>query len=398
VNGTGFLVTNGSGSNYTAFFVNATSGNVGIGTANPNARLDIQLPTSGDVRVKRPSGTNAYRLSLDSNQQAQFLMSNIAGTDVIQLATDTATSGDPTYFNSGKVGIGNTKPNVTLDVSGNVNVSGRLSYGTLAANSPHFLETMGSPEPLCVKSSSGKYVGCMVDENFEFECRVDDRCNRKYLDSKLAEEVEKLSKEIDESQKEAKQVSANTSQASSSLITGNAINEAGLETDLSNILEPEINAAISTNTTAETTAEASIVVENNSNVQTFNASGDNAASAAEPIADNDEKMTMTDTTYKYINQTGSADADKEINQKIERLSRIRSDIKEKKVTVKQAIERLKAEKLKHIDLDEIEDEETAEAEYTAKKAKEGQATTIIQQAPQQDYMTKVNGSIILRLG
>src|SRR3989338_1172172 len=255
---------------------------------------------------------------------------------------------------------------------------------------------MGSTEPLCVKSSSGKYVVCMVDENFEFECRVDDRCNRKYLDSKLAEEVEKLSKGAAESKaiatnNENAAISQNTA---ANQITGNAINEAGLETDLSNILEPESNAAISTNTTAETTAEASIVVENNSNVQTFNASGDNAASAAEPIADNDEKMTMTDTTYKYINQTGSADADKEINQKIERLSRIRSDIKEKKVTVKQAIERLKAEKLKHIDLDEIEDEETAEAEYKAKKSKEAPAA----QTPQTDYMTKINGSVIIKLG
>jgi len=91
---------------------------------------------------------------------------------------------------SGNVGIKNTQPNVTLYVSGDVNISGRLSYGTLSANSPHFLETAGSPEPLCIKSSIGKYVGCMVDEGFDFKCRIDNRCNRKYLDVMLEEDIQ----------------------------------------------------------------------------------------------------------------------------------------------------------------------------------------------------------------
>jgi len=95
----------------------------------------------------------------------------------------------------GKVGIGNTIPNVTLDISGSVNVSGRLSYGSLSANSPHFFETQGVPEPLCVKSSTGIYVGCIVDENFQFVCKVEEKCNRKYLEVKLNEEIDRLTKQ-----------------------------------------------------------------------------------------------------------------------------------------------------------------------------------------------------------
>ena len=55
VNGTGFLVTNGSstGVTYPAFFVNATSGNVGIGTTNPTKKVQIGSPTGS---YTHPSG------------------------------------------------------------------------------------------------------------------------------------------------------------------------------------------------------------------------------------------------------------------------------------------------------------------------------------------------------
>ncbi len=433
-------------------FVDTSTGNVGIGTAGPDARLDIQLPGSGDVRVKRLSGTNAYRLATDSNQQAQFLISNIAGATVIQLASDSVTSGDYTYFNSGNVGIGNTQPNVTLGVSGNLNVSGRISYGTLSANSPHFLETMGAPEPLCIKSAIGKYVGCMADENFEFECKIDDRCSRKFLDAKLSEEIEKLSKQIE--QKEQKSASTqpaqqteqtasqtqttattsnqsistenslnqtqstqetlqNTTQNSSSLvisggqttsnigeltqpnsaanatasasnsITGNAINELGLETDLTSILEPETTASnATTSTTTSTTTDTSspnaeIDNNNNSTNETISNTTNNATSATETQEEQD------------------IDAQKSIiKAKIERLSRIKKEVKEKSITVKSAIEKLKAEQLKDVDLSEIESEEDA-AYKAIKKSKEAPAAA---QVAQLDYITKVNGSIILRLG
>jgi len=41
-------------------------------------------------------------------------------------------------------------------------------------------------------------VDAKPNGNFEFNCKLDDRCNRKYLDSKLAEEIEHLNKETDQ--------------------------------------------------------------------------------------------------------------------------------------------------------------------------------------------------------
>ena len=114
-------------------------------------------------------------------------------------------------------------------------------------------------------------------------------------------------------------------------VSGNAINSAGLETDLINILEPASNTTSSTNTTTETTAEAPIVFEmsanrkaisehaqksmifdNSSNGQASNAPGENASASAatesaqkqeEQSDEDNEKITITDTTHNYISQT-----------------------------------------------------------------------------------------------
>ncbi len=87
------------------------------------------------------------------------------------------------------------------------------------------------------------------------------------------------------------------------------------------------------------------------------------------------------------------------NKKIEKLSRIRHDIKSKAITVKEAISKLKLEELKEFDINEIESEE--DAEYDPKPAGEkgfASQVTAAQQAPQLNYISKVNGSVIIRLG
>jgi len=335
--------------------LNVISGNVGIGTVSPgstltvagNANISSSAGSGGaDVRVTTFSfpavtgrgisigldgGNNAAISSIvdGSNSASMTLRSKNVGTVVDALFIDI----------NGFVGISNTKPNVTFYVSGNANVSGRLSYGTLAANSPHFLETMGSPEPLCVKAAIGKYVGCMVDDNFEFKCSIDDRCNRKYLDARLSQEIDSLNKELKQEAIDESLVDKNTqAKNNQNPITGNVANELGLETNLSNILsnESEIN----------------------------------------------------ETSKSAIN---SFDKDS-VKKRIERLSKIKKEVKEKTRTVKEAINELKLEELKEVDINEIESEE--DAQYTQlTKGKEKTSPTA-----QLDYMTKVNGSVIIRIG
>ena len=89
-------------------------------------------------------------------------------------------------------------------------------------------------------------------------------------------------------------------------------------------------------------------------------------------------------------------------QKIEKLSKIRKEVKEEKLSVKQAIEKLKYEKLKYVDLSEIEDEDehiAASEQISAqtKKSKETPAQQPTQQTSS-PYITKVNGSVIIRIG
>ncbi len=198
----------------------------------------------------------------------------------------------------------------------------------MAANSPHFLETMGAPEPFCIKSLTGRYVGCEIDENFEFTCRVDDRCNAKWMDIKLEEEIEQYNKEttltasplqefpsssepqIDlnssntaqtteqtenqpqstpepqqntaptnatlsetshlTNQQNLSPAASNASAESIASITGNVVNELGLETDLTNILEPESNTTTETTTSTTTEASSPDAAVEQSNINTLN--------------------------------------------------------------------------------------------------------------------------------
>ena len=94
------------------FIVNGTTGNiimapsfgmVGIGTASPNAVLDV----SGSVLINTSSPSGALNVRNGAGTSALFVNAS-----------------------SGRVGIGATSPNVTFHVSGNANVTGTLSVGT----------------------------------------------------------------------------------------------------------------------------------------------------------------------------------------------------------------------------------------------------------------------------
>ncbi len=105
-----------------------------------------------------------------------------------------------------------------------------------------------------------------------------------------------------------------------------------------------------------------------------------------------------DNTEEQEDENEEIDEDKQaLKLKIERLSRIRQEIKESKITVKQAIEQLKAEELNQLDIDEIESEEDAQYAAQPSKSKEKSSEQPVLSA-QLGYMTKVNGSVIIRLG
>lgn len=108
------------------------SGNVGLGTAAPHARMEINSPSSG------VSGQEFLRLSYgpnDYNSISSFFNGN-PGNSSLAFNVEYA-SGDirpVMVLNGNAVGIGTGSPSATLDVNGSVKISGLLNGNTETLN------------------------------------------------------------------------------------------------------------------------------------------------------------------------------------------------------------------------------------------------------------------------
>jgi hypothetical protein len=157
-----FSINNGASIQAT---INA-SGNVGIGTATPIAKLDV----SGDVRVSgvvTASDTTLISLDGTSAVRQRFFPSSGTGNFNWQIAAQTnvnngfeitpsSASGGSTFStpaitvkSDGKVGIGVTAPGTTLGVAGNAQFGG--SGGVAGVSS--YVDTIG------ILGSSGSSIG-----------------------------------------------------------------------------------------------------------------------------------------------------------------------------------------------------------------------------------------------
>jgi len=102
------------------------SGNVGIGTTEPGAGL--QVNSTNGVSFKAPEDTNRYWFGgMGDADGAEFSLYNDAGTQKVRIAGSTV----DTFFNGGgNVGIGTTNPTSTLHVIGTGNFSSNLYAGS----------------------------------------------------------------------------------------------------------------------------------------------------------------------------------------------------------------------------------------------------------------------------
>jgi len=126
--GDAFMIHNSAGGvDSSSQFVILNSGNVGIGTTSPVAKLhvyqnDTEVDTEAGVTIEQDgtgdaalsfllTGTKRWKMGIDNNDSDKFKISD---------STNLASNNKLTIDTSGNVGIGTTSPNAKLHVEGNV--------------------------------------------------------------------------------------------------------------------------------------------------------------------------------------------------------------------------------------------------------------------------------------
>ena len=131
-----------------------TSGNVGIGTTNPNHRLVIEDGSGSNLQLSR-AGFGSYNVQISGGSPDSLLMqfqANSAGGGYsfsTRNSNGTALSDVMRINRDGNVGIGTDSPTERLHVVGNVKVVGNLDVsGNVAAKYQDVAEWVPSVRPL----------------------------------------------------------------------------------------------------------------------------------------------------------------------------------------------------------------------------------------------------------
>ena len=116
----GLILQTGSTSR---LFISGGSGNVGIGTTTPSAKLDLWGAPNTNLLFLRDSSDGEYTHNfwVDSTGHGHTYM--YAEGNSLKIDLNTAGS---SYFNGGNVGIGISSPAEKLTVCGNISASGTI--------------------------------------------------------------------------------------------------------------------------------------------------------------------------------------------------------------------------------------------------------------------------------
>ncbi|MDD5061127.1 MAG: hypothetical protein PHN44_02455, partial [Candidatus Marinimicrobia bacterium] len=109
---------------------NYFAGNVGIGTTGPGAKLEVKSSGVGSYVFKTLASDGSSLAGVYESTDGKGIFNIMDEGSNVKIHLSTV---DNSYVNSGNFGIGTTAPgSYRLNVSGNANVSGTLSAGTLS--------------------------------------------------------------------------------------------------------------------------------------------------------------------------------------------------------------------------------------------------------------------------
>ena len=114
---------------------NFTSGNVGIGTTSPDAKLEVAATATTSVDIANFSNSNGItkiKHALDSLGSGTVSIFDASNNEDIRLSSQ-----GNSWFNAGNVGIGTVTPNYKLSINGDFGVSngGNIYIGGIGADS-----------------------------------------------------------------------------------------------------------------------------------------------------------------------------------------------------------------------------------------------------------------------
>jgi hypothetical protein len=139
------------------------SGNLGIGTTSPNYKLDVfgAVNFTGVLTVgtTASSGTSGQVLTSGGSSSPPSWTTVSSGG-----SSPWSTSGSDIYISSGNVGIGTTNPGYSLDITGNMNVTGGLrANGAAGSNGQVLTSSGGGAMSWTTVSSGGGFSGDIAD-------------------------------------------------------------------------------------------------------------------------------------------------------------------------------------------------------------------------------------------
>ncbi len=126
------------------FYVNGSSGNVGIGTKSPSARLHVNYDTSGDAIFQVGTGDGGSDMNINFGYNGygwywKYVGSQSGNDNELELWSEGAGSTDQQVYEIEQdgeinflqnVGIGTSSPTHTLTVVGDLNVTGETCVGS----------------------------------------------------------------------------------------------------------------------------------------------------------------------------------------------------------------------------------------------------------------------------